>query len=134
MAPVELLFVISRHGVDHGDDGWFFPRANMIKVEHSLDGASLHAPNNGFCLFCVKRLRLTRRTYKEKTVIDEFRLTKFDNRHTHSPKVYIMIIINMPATIRSTTLKLTIAVGERVDVFENSFRGPSTFLLASGAS
>lgn len=40
----------SREWVDHGRHRGFVPRADVVKVQHALHGAGLHAPDNGLGL------------------------------------------------------------------------------------
>lgn len=40
----------SREGVNHGRHRGFVPRADVVKVQHALHGASLHAPHDGLGL------------------------------------------------------------------------------------
>lgn len=39
-----------REWVNHGNNGWFFPRTDIVKIQHALHSPSLHAPNNSFGL------------------------------------------------------------------------------------
>lgn len=46
VAPVELLLVIARERVDHGDHRRLFAAADEVEVEHGLNRARLHAPHD----------------------------------------------------------------------------------------
>ena len=115
VTPVELLLVVAGHGIDHGDDGGFLPRTDVIKVEHALDGPSLHPPNHSFGLLREQRLEMGWRSWKTEVGCSS------DSR------------LHQQAALPRPE-RLTIAVGHSFHIFQDGFRRAPTLFFARGAS